>query len=220
LIGCESGEVVVVDRSWRSRRSLVLTAIVVSSLVVLLGALAIERRDAEGREAGRLVHPRGNTSLAAARAFRAYPLYFAGESVVGLELEAIMRVDRTSPAPHTEFSFIYGACRSIGGQGCAPPLVILLWPACYRYETRYSIPPRERTVVRGVPARASREFRRLELYPARTTIIINGHGLKARDQLLEVGRRLRGVNVPLQPATALPARPPHAGYTIRCQSAS
>jgi hypothetical protein len=156
----------------------------------------------------------------AARDFRGYPLYFAGESVVGLELEAVMRIDRTSPAPHTEFSFVYGACRSVRGQACAPPLVILLWPACYRYETRYSIAPRVRTVVRDVPTRTSREFRRLELYPAGTTIIINGGGLTWPDQLLEVARQLRGVNVPLQPATALPARPPHAGHTIRCQSIS
>jgi hypothetical protein len=87
-----------------------------------------------------------------------------------------MRIDRTSPAPHAEFSFIYGACRSVRGQACPPPLVILLWPACDRYETRYSIAPRERTVVRDVPARTSSAFRRLELYPARTTIIINGGG--------------------------------------------
>jgi hypothetical protein len=61
-----------------------LTAVVVVSLAVLLGALAIERGDPEMREAGQLVRPRGNTSLMAARAFRGYPLYFAGESVVGL----------------------------------------------------------------------------------------------------------------------------------------
>ena len=129
-----------------------------------------------------------------------------------------MRIDRTSPAPHTEFSFIYGACESIGGQACEPPLTILLWPACYRYETRYSIPPHQRTVVRGVPGRTSREFRRLELYPKRTTIVINGGGLETQAEVLAVARRLRGVNVPLRMAASLPTRPPHAGRTIRCQS--
>ena len=180
-------------------------------LAVLLSVVAIDRvgDSPHTEETEHLVRPRGNTSL-----------YFAGEAAAGHQLEAVIRTDRTSPAPHTEFSFIYGRCRAIGDQGCAPPLTILLWPACYRYETRYAIPRDERSVIRDVPARTSREFRRLELYPAGTTIIINGGGLKSRAQLLEVARRLRGVNVPLRPPASLPARPPHAGHTIRCQADS
>ncbi len=191
-------------------------------LAVLLGVVAIDRIGVspQTEEIERLVRPRGNTSLGQARAFRRYPLYFAGEAAAGHRLEAVIRTHRTSPAPHTEFSFIYGRCRAIGGQGCAPPLTILLWPACYRYETRYAIPRNEHGVIRDVPARTSREFRRLELYPAGTTIIINGGGLKSRAQLLEVARRLRGVNVPLPPPASLPARPPHAGHTIKCQADS
>jgi hypothetical protein len=165
---------------------------------------------------GRFVRPRGNSTLPQARAFRGFPLYFAGERAAGHRLEAVLRFDRTAPAPHTEFSFLYGGCRSIGGQGCRPPLEILVWPACYRYETRYSIRPEERTVVRGVPARRSHTFRRLELYPAGTTIVINGDGLRRRTQLLEVARELRGVNVPLRPDARLLARPRHAGQTIKC----
>jgi len=164
---------------WKRRLfgSMAVAAIV---LVVLLGLVAFERvgDSPDTDERGRLVRPRGNTSLVQARDFRSYPLYFAGEAAAGYRLEAVMRIDRTSPAPHTEFSFIYGACRSIRGQGCQPPLTILLWPACYRYETRYSIPAHERTVIRDVPARRARGFRRLELYPAGTTIVINGGGLK------------------------------------------
>jgi hypothetical protein len=203
------------NRLWR--RS---APVVVLAFAVLIGWLAIDRAEDSARpdERGQLVRPRGNSSLALARAFRGHPLYFAGESVAGHRLEAVLRTDRTSPAPHTEFTFVYGACRSVRGQACAPPLTILLWPACYRYETRYSIPARERTVLRNVPARTSAEFRRLELYPAGTTIVINGGGLKSRAQLLEAARRLRGVNVPLPPTAALPARPPHAGRTIRCQA--
>jgi hypothetical protein len=191
-------------------------------LAVLLVVVVIERvsDSPQAEERGDLVRPRGNTSLGQARAFRDYPLYFAGETAAGYRLEAVIRTDRTSPAPHTEFSFIYGRCGAVGDQGCAPPLTILVWPACYRYETRYAIPPNERTVIRDVPARTSREFRRLELYPAGTTIIINGDGLKSKAQLLEVARRLRAVNVPLRPAASLPAPPPHAGHTIRCHADS
>jgi hypothetical protein len=206
-----------------NRRLLGFVAGVVMVSAILLALVSIERgRDSPQApdESGHLVRPRGNTSLGQDRAFRGYPLYFAGEAAAGYRLEAVMRIDRTSPAPYTEFHFIYGACRSISGQGCPPPLTILLWPACYRYETRYSIPAREGMVIRDVPARKSREFRRLELYPAETTIIINGGGLKTDAQLLEVARRLRGVNVRHSPATSLPARPPHAGHTIRCQSTS
>jgi hypothetical protein len=222
LIHRESGEAVVVAGKSSKRPLLAATSVALLALALLIGGIAIERAgdSTEAGQPGRLVRPRGNTSLAQARAFRGYPLYFAGQTVAGHKLEAVVRIDRTSPAPHTEFSFVYGACRSIRGQACAPPLTILLWPACYRYETRYSIPTRDRTVVRGVRGRSSREFHRLELYPAGTTIVINGGGLKSRADVLRVARRLRGVNVPLRAADRLPARPPHAGQRIRCRSIS
>jgi len=165
----------------------------------------------------RLVRPRGNSSLAEARAFGGFPLYFAGPSASRLRLEAVQRTDRTSPAPHTDFAFIFGTCRSVGGSGCSPRLVILLWPACYRYEQRYSIPAREQVRVRGVPGRLSREFRRLELYPAGTTIVINGGGLASTAELLAVARALRGLNTRLGASALLPARPDHAGRTIKCR---
>ena len=158
----------------------------------------------------------GNSTLEAARAFRGFPLYFPGQEVAGLRLAAVQRIDRTSPAPHVEFTFFYGGCRARSDRGCAPPLQIKLWPACYRYETRYAVPARERTSLRGVPGRVSDEPRRLELYPSGSTIVINGFGLSSRGQLLRIGRRLRGVNVPLAAGAALPSRPRHAGHTIRC----
>jgi hypothetical protein len=64
----------------------------------------------------------------------------------------------------------------------------------------------------------SREFRRFELYPADTTIVINGGGLRRDAQLVEVARRLRGLNVPQAPGGSLRPRPPHAGHTVRCRS--
>lgn len=198
------------------------TGVILVLALAVLGALSAKRAGRDGdpidaADRGQLVRPRGNSSLPQARAFRGFPLYFPGETAAGRKLEAVLRTDRTAPAPHSEFSFLYGGCRSIGGQGCRPPLEILVWPACYRYETRYSIPTGERTVVRGVPARLSRKFRRLELYPADATIVINGDGLQRRAQLLQVARRLRGVNVLLRPDASLPARPRHAGQTIQCE---
>ena len=129
----------------------------------------------------------------------------------------MQRTDRTSPARYTEFAFLYGSCRAAGDRGCGLPLTILLWPACYRYEQRYSIPAREQVTVRGVPGRLSQESRRLELYPAGATIVINGHGLGSRAALLAVARALRGVNTRLPASAPLPARPAHAGRTLRCR---
>jgi len=166
---------------------------------------------------GELVNPEGNSSLPEARAFEGFPIYSAGAETQGLPLEAVQRIDRTSPARYTEFRFLYGSCRAAGDRGCGLPLTILLWPACYRYERRYSIPAREQVSVRGVPGRISGESRRLELYPAEATIVINGPGLGSRAELLAVARALRGVNTRLPASAPLPARPGHAGRTIRCR---
>ena len=191
------------------------TALVLALALPFVTGLA--RCDDAGQEP---VAPRGNSSLTAARAFEEFPLYLAGASAAGYQLEAVRRTDRTSPAPHTEFSFVYGSCDPPPAGGCVPPLTILLWPACYRYETRYSIPPRERVSIRGVPGRLVREFRRLELYPARTTIVINAAGVEGTSALLGIARRLRGVNVASRAGAPLPPRPRHAGRTIRCRASS
>jgi hypothetical protein len=163
-----------------------------------------------------VVRPRGNTTLAQARRFRVFPVYFAGRAVAGYPLYAVQRTDRTSPAPHTEFVFIYGSCVSRRGQGCAPPLTIISWPACYRYETRYTIPHEERMTLRGVPARVFRKASRIELYPARTTIVVNGPRRGAA--LLRIAPALRGVNVRHAARANLPPRPPHVRVgTIKCR---
>lgn len=202
-----------------TRRLTGVVVVLVLAATVSLGVVALDRagNGADGDDRGQLVRPRGNSALAQARAFDGYPLYFAGRSALGHRLEAVLRLDRTSPARYVEFRFLYGACRARGDQGCGAPLVILLWPSCYRYERRYSVTPRERTVVRGVPGRYARESLRLELYPAETTIVVQGPAVRSRAELLEVARRLRGVNVALRAAESLPARPPHAGRTLRCR---
>src|SRR5215203_6682873 len=108
-------------------RLLRLLAVGVIVVAVLFGLIAIVRRtdSAPTDESGHLVRPQGNASLRQARAYRGHPLYFAGETAAGHRLEAVMRIDRRSPAPHTEFSFIYGRCRATGDHGCAPALTIL-----------------------------------------------------------------------------------------------
>jgi len=183
----------------------------VSALALVAGC------DVGADDEGDLVSPEGNSSLTEARAFEGFPIYYAGAETQGLPLEAVQRTDRTSPARYTEFAFLYGSCPAAGDRGCGPPLTILLWPACYRYEQRYSIPAREQVSVRGVPGRVSQESRRLELYPAGSTIVINGPGLSSEAELLAVARTLRGVNARLPVSAPLPARPDYGGRTIRCR---
>lgn len=199
------------EKSWQR------LPIAIAALVLALGLGAGCSLGEGGDTESGLVRPQGNSSLAEARAFDGFPLYFAGPTAGGYRLEAVQRTDRTSPAPHTEFAFVYGGCDPPESGGCSPPLVILLWPACYRYDQRYSIPPRERALVRGVPGRRSRTNRRLELYPAGSTIVINGWGLAGERELVAVARSLRGLNTRLPPGASLPARPEHAGRTIKCR---
>ena len=165
------------------------------------------------------VRPRANVTLADARAFRGYPLYYPGGAAAGHRLSAIVRINRTTPARYTEFTFLYGTCEPPPSGGCTTPVHVILWPACYRYETRYRIPRAERRRVRGVPARLTTRagFPRLELYAARTTIVVNGWGLTRTRDVLAVAASLRGLNTRLLTSRPLPPRPPHAGRTIRCR---
>jgi hypothetical protein len=194
-----------------SSRTFVFGVLIVAILlVVAIGATMAYLPDASGDD----VRPKGNTTLADARRFRGFPVYFAGQAAAGYPLVAIMRIDRSSPAPHTEFTFIYGTCRP-RYQACSPPLTIISWPACYRYETRYSIDREERMRVRGVPARLFRGFPRLELYPRATTIVIQGS--VRRTALLSIAGSIRSVNRRIPARAPLPPRPPYVATGVRCR---
>ena len=186
-------------------------------LVVLAAGLLVATSAAAGLASG--VKPRGNVTLAQARAFAGYPLYYPGPNAAGHELSAILRIDRTTPARYTEFTFLYGTCQPRDDGGCTTPVHVILWPACYRYETRYAIPKAERRLVRGVPARLTSRagFPRLELYAAKTTVVVNGFGLTRERDVLRVAASLRGLNTRLSTRRPLPPRPAHAGRTIRCR---
>jgi len=165
---------------------------------------------------GVVLRPRGNTTLAHVRRFRGFPVYFARPAAAGYPLLAIIREDRTSPAPRTEFTFMYGTCVARPDSACGPPLTIISWPACYRYETRYAIPRKGQITLRGVPARLFGDFPRIELYPVDTTVVINLAGSRAA--LLRVALALRGVNVRAAAGEELPPRPRHVTKgTVKCR---
>ena len=170
---------------------------------------------------GSEVEPPGNMTLDEALRFGIFPLYYPGDAVNGLELEAILRTTYTSPRRHTQVTFLYGTCQARSDQGCSPPLHVLVWNECYRFEQRYSIPRRERVTVRGVPGRFRRPAEgvtpRLELYPADATVVLNDFSAGRVGSLLQVAGRLRGLNVAAAPAVDLPDRPPRAARAARCE---
>jgi hypothetical protein len=159
-------------------------------------------------------------TLEQARGFEGFPLYFPGERVGGLDLEAILRTPIKSPRRHSRITFLYGRCEARSDAGCSSPLRVLVWPECVRFEQRYAIPRDERDVVRGVPARVRRGTSgtptRVELYPAQATVVVDAITDPENRSALEIARRLRGVNVRLAPSADLPALPPRAERAAGC----
>lgn len=179
-----------------------------------LGAWALA-----GCSDGGETQPRGNMTLEEARRFADFPLYYPGDAVGDLELEAIIRTRRTSPRPYTQVTFLYGTCEARSDQGCSPPLHVLVWSECFRFETRYSIRPDERVTVRGVPGRlrgTQGVTPRLELYPANATVVLNDFSGGKVGPLLRVAARLRGLNVSAATSSDLPDRPPRTARAARC----
>ena len=149
--------------------------------------------------------PRGNFSLEKARGFRNFPLYFAGESVRGLPLVAIHRID-AAPYPGEEVrqddvTFLYGLCRATRERTCSPPIQVQVWNACERYQALYPFAPDESLVVRGVPAAFYENWERLELYTQDATIVLFGN---AKAELLDVATMLRGLNRSVAASDHLP----------------
>ena len=152
----------------------------------------------EGRREPRAleVRARGNSTLAAARTFAAFPLYFAGESFEGQPLIAVER----HPA---QVGFLYGTCSiPIDGEavrgGCAPPLAVQVWPECERDPSLYPFAPDERLRTRGLPAAFYEGHRRLELSADGVTLVLFGTG---REQLLRGAAALRRLNRNVDVAT-------------------
>jgi hypothetical protein len=150
--------------------------------------------------------PSHGLTLADARAFDDFPLYYAGDRVDGLPLVAIVRRDDTA----RYVSFIYGSCVPGSDQGCAPPAEIQVWPSASRNLGTYDAgvggagPSLERVVVRDVAAAFLDEGTRLELFTDRSTIVIFSD---SRERLLRIARALRCVTSPGSGAT---------GGTLEC----
>lgn len=165
-------------------------------------------REGDAREAGRDTGaPRGDITLAEARAFNDFPLVYAGERVVGYPLVAILRREDTV----RYVSFIYGDCAPAAIEGgCTPPIEIQVWPSAVRNlgsyaatgshaETARGSPVLEPTTVRGLPAAYVGDDQ-LELYADASTVVVFA---ASRARRLAVAARLRCLH---EGAQAAPAR--------------
>jgi len=134
----------------------------------------------------------GDLTVAQARAFDDFPLYYAGESVDGLPLAAIVRRNDTA----SYVSFVYGDCEPAAyDQGCAPPAEIQVWPACRRTLELYGAdspgsPALEPTTIQGVPGALLDGGLQLELQAGRATVVVFGN---SRARVSRIGRALRVV---------------------------
>ena len=165
--------------------------------------------------------PKGNSSLDEARAFTAFPVYYAGEKVAGLSLTSVNREPVTAPpgtpvAPKLQqagdvssFDFSYGTCLV---PACSLPLSIQIWPACARYPALYSTNPLgagpvpRKTSIRGVPAAYFEGGYRLEIQTGASTIVIFG----ARSRMRAAVAALEGLNTAVDPGQKLPPPAPGA----------
>jgi hypothetical protein len=206
------------------RRRLALVA--AAAFLVLVGIAS--HRGASAGEDVPFDRAHSDLDLAGARAFRSFPLFWAGESHAGLRLAAITRRTPEPGADRAEYvSFLYGSCRPRPGSGCAPPLEIQVWPACVRTLADYRLTPfsteplpHENLLVRGVPAayfQESAHLARLELYTGRVTVVLFG---TTRNGLMATAADLRGLNVETEPRASLPRPDPRAlAGDLECPSA-
>jgi hypothetical protein len=160
--------------------------------------------------------PRSTFSLGEAREFSSFPVYYAGDSVDGVPLVAVLR--RADSANY--ISFIYGSCDASGDAGCAPPGEVQVWPACVRNPSRYASnrspisPVSVPTEIRGAPAASFEEGHRLEIQTGVSTVVLFGHTPQFARGLAS---NLRGLNNGVPAGADLP--PPAAGAiegTLEC----
>jgi hypothetical protein len=109
--------------------------------------------------------------LERARQFDPFHVYFAGDEISNLPLEAVLGGPDVRNAT---WSFIYGDCQA----PCAAPLEVQTWSTCRRYRDIYSFRNR------SFPFRGAQASRHgggtFEIYSARVTIVIFGAPEAAR----------------------------------------
>lgn len=167
------------------------------------------------------VHPNSNFTVAKAREFQDFPVFYAGQEVNGQELTAT-NYEALGPMRKNQWSvgFSYGTCDIGPGfdpGGCSLPVSISNEPACSRNLAMYGgalSPKPHMTRVRGTTAAFFEGGSRLEIQTATTTVVIFAF---SKREALSVARNLRGLNVPISTSDRLPLPAPGAVEgTLRC----
>lgn len=182
---------------------------VIAGTTSSLAALALAGAGPAGDE------PSSTFTLAHARTFREFPLYYAGDRVDGLQLVAVLRRDDTA----SFVSFVYGDCTPSDDAACAPPAEIQAWPACRRNLALYdgSRSRRldlQRTTIRGVPAAFLEDGTQLEIQTGRSTVVVFAD---SPARALRIADALRSMNGSASAGALLPRPAPGAlDGTLAC----
>lgn len=187
----------------------ILLIVVVAAATAVAGAIWATRADSTPTGVAPM---QGNYSVAQAKGFTKFPLYNAGGSVSGYPLLAVQH--DTQPAD--SITFVYGDCtppQAADGSydgGCAPPVQVQIWPACFRNPSSFATdmtfsPVGDKTTVRGVPTIFYEDGGRLEIQTGTSTLVI----FADHDLTMKVADALRGVNNSIPTGVSLPA--PAAG---------
>jgi hypothetical protein len=138
----------------------------------------------------------GAHGLREARDFKAFRVYFAGKSVLGLKLHDI---DIIGDERKAEIVAFYGKCEPRGGGGCSYPLEIGNTSICRTYPAIYFSPPKLRR-INGAWGGWVRTARIFDVYTGRTAVSIFGVAEnKARHvarQIMDVRRDRRQADLP------------------------
>jgi hypothetical protein len=110
--------------------------------------------------------------------------YDAGASVEGHKKSKLVRRCEPDVGAPTRINMsvtFYGSCEPAGSDGgCAPPVQVQSWPSCEHNLALYEKYPAAdgtteeytRTTIRGVPAAIFEAGQRIELYTARSTLVV------------------------------------------------
>lgn len=134
-------------------------------------------------------------SLTEIEAFRAYPVYYSGDSVDGHSLREVLgEPDQFEDKRDTAWILIYGKCEDPPDEGgCPYPLQIHDYSTCARWADQLHRNPRRMFDFRG--AKAIRLFQgggaAWEIFTGRTTVTISATD---RDILHSAARALRLVH--------------------------
>jgi hypothetical protein len=173
-------------------------------------------------DSGTASTPQHPVSLSPARAFRAFPVYYAGTVAGGLPLTDAGGGQLRGRLAGDQVDFVYGTCSpnpASEESGCTTPLAVTDVPSCTKNPALYRNggPPSRATRLRGVPTRVFDEDGavRIELYSRTTTVVVSADSEKIARRVVA---RLRGINTRTRIGDPLPApRPSDLDGTAPCR---